>query len=153
MTPTRPYFVRAVFDWLLDNHCTPFLAVNADFPEVEVPLEHVDDGQITLNISPSAVANFHMDNEYVSFSARFSGTARNILVPMGAVLGVYAKENGQGMAFPDEELYSQQFEENAADIEQSHADLSAVEKNIEDDASDNKGPDKPKKRPSLKVVK
>lgn len=156
MTPTRPYFLRAVFDWLLDNSCTPFLAVNADFPEVYVPLEHVEDGQITLNISPSAVANFHMDNDYVSFSAKFSGTSRDISIPLGAMLGLYARENGQGMAFPDEELYLQQLEENSVALEAKSTGLSAVESDADEDkgvADDDGGLDKPKGRPSLTVVK
>lgn len=102
MTPTRPYLLRAVYDWIVDNDCTPFLAVNAEWPEVTVPMDYVEDGQITLNVSPTAVASLHMDDDAVSFNARFSGTPRNIYVPMGAVIGIYARENGQGMAFPDE---------------------------------------------------
>ena len=106
MTPTRPYFLRAVYEWILDNDCTPYLAVNATLPSVEVPPEHIEDGQITLNLSPSAIVGLTMDNYGVQFSARFSGVARNISVPIAAVIGIYAKENGQGMAFPEEEFAS-----------------------------------------------
>jgi stringent starvation protein B len=168
MTPSRPYFLRAVFDWLLDNGCTPFLAVNADFPAVEVPAEFIEDGQITLNISPSAVANFHMDNEFIMFNARFSGVSRSITVPIGAVLGIFAKENGQGMAFPDEPAYLDGVE---ADLEfegeepsVSSTSLSAVPSSDDVPAhsasTDENGDDEPptppvspKKKPSLKVVK
>lgn len=102
MTPTRPYFLRAVYQWIVDNDCTPFLAVDAQLPGVNVPQEFVEDGQITLNLAPSAIAYLQMENSHIEFSARFSGTPRNIYIPMAAVLGIYARENGQGMAFPEE---------------------------------------------------
>lgn len=103
MTPTRPYFLRAVYEWIVDNDCTPYMAVNATISSVQVPSEHVVDGKIILNLSPGAIANLHISNDAVEFGARFSGVARNIFVPMPAVLGIYAKENGQGMAFPADE--------------------------------------------------
>ncbi|HEY9032709.1 MAG TPA: ClpXP protease specificity-enhancing factor [Pseudomonadales bacterium] len=102
MTPARPYLLRAVYQWIVDNHCTPYLAVDATVADVSVPQEYVEDGQITLNVSPTAVAQLHMDNDCVSFNARFAGTPRSVMVPMLAVIGIYARENGQGMAFPDE---------------------------------------------------
>ena len=105
MKPTRPYFLRAIYDWIIESQCTPFLAVNADYPGVDVPLEFSEDGQITLNILPSAVSHFMMDDDAVSFNARFSGASRQLFVPMGAVLGLYAKESGEGMAFPEESFY------------------------------------------------
>ena len=132
MTPSKPYFLRAVYEWIIDNDCTPFVAVNAEMPAVEVPLEHVEDGQITLNLSPTAIANLHMDNHLVQFSARFGGVSRDICVPINAVLGIYAKENGQGMAFPENEEF---YEENDADLEPDPE------------------PPRPSGRPSLKVVK
>lgn len=131
MTPTRPYFLRAVYQWILDNNCTPFLAVNAQLPGVSVPVEYVEDGQITLNISPSAVAYLQLENTHVEFNARFGGTPRNIYVPMAAVLGIYARENGQGMAFPDE-----------------------YDGDIEEEYEPDEEPEPPKPgRPQLKVVK
>lgn len=105
MTPTRPYFVQAIFDWILDNELTPFLSVSAEYPSTEVPFDFVEDGQITLNISPSAVHNFYLDKEAISFQARFSGASMSVYVPMGAIIGLYAKENGHGMAFPEEQYY------------------------------------------------
>jgi stringent starvation protein B len=110
MTPSRPYFVRAIFDWVVDNDCTPYLSVFAGFPTVDVPLEFIEDEHITLNISPSAVVDFHFDNEAISFKARFSGVSRTLYIPMGSIVGLFAKENGQGMGFPDEVFYQEQAE-------------------------------------------
>jgi stringent starvation protein B len=117
MTPSRPYFVRAIFDWVVDNECTPYLSVFAGFPGVDVPLEFVEDEHITLNISPSAVVDFHFDNEAISFKARFSGVSRSLFIPMGAIVGLFAKENGQGMGFPDELFYQEQAEALSAAID------------------------------------
>lgn len=100
MTSNRPYLLRAIYEWLVDNNCTPHLVVFANVPGVQVPLQHVNkDGQIILNVSPSAVKDLFIANEAVSFSARFSGVVNNIYVPCGAVLGIYGRENGQGMMF------------------------------------------------------
>ena len=100
MTSNRPYLLRAIFEWLVDNNCTPHLVVFANADGVAVPQQHVNkDGQIILNIAPSAVKDLFIANEAVSFSARFSGIVNNIYVPCGAVLGIYGRENGQGMMF------------------------------------------------------
>lgn len=103
MTPNRPYLIRAMHEWICDNGLTTHLAVDANYPGAEVPLEFVQDGQIVLNIAPRAVTNFSADNEAILFSARFGGVPRQIRVPVNAVMAVFARENGQGMAFdPDE---------------------------------------------------
>ena len=102
MTPNRPYLLRAFYDWMVDNDCTPHLVVNADYPAVQVPMQFVQDGQIVLNISPSAVTQFDMDNQQLSFNARFSGQPMQVYVPMGAVLAIYARENGEGTVFTQE---------------------------------------------------
>jgi stringent starvation protein B len=104
MTPSRPYFVRAIYEWILDNNLTPYLLVNASYPNTQVPVEYIRDGRIILNLTPSAIRNLHMGNEQIEFSARFGGQARNLFVPVGAVLGVYAKENGKGMFFDESEI-------------------------------------------------
>ncbi|MAR89899.1 MAG: ClpXP protease specificity-enhancing factor [Pseudomonadota bacterium] len=104
MTPSRPYFVRAVYEWILDNELTPYLLVSATYPGVQVPSEFVSEGKIILNLAPSAIRNLHMGNDEVAFSARFSGQARNLRVPIGALLAIYAKENGQGMFFEEDEI-------------------------------------------------
>ena len=102
MTPNRPYLLRAFYDWIVDNKCTPHLVVNAEYASVQVPVQFVQDGQIVLNISPSAVTQFDMDNTQLSFSARFSGQPMQVYVPMGAVLAIYARENGEGTVFTQE---------------------------------------------------
>lgn len=105
MTPRRPYLVRAMYEWLLDNQLTPHLAVDADYPGCQVPWQFVQDGQIILNISPSAVTNFTADNDAVQFNARFSGNPHRVIVPMGAILALYARENGAGSMFEPEPYY------------------------------------------------
>lgn len=102
MTSNRPYMLRAMYDWICDNGLTVHLLVNANFPGSEVPQEFVNDGQIVLNITPGAVQHFYMDMERISFAARFRGIAREISVPAGAVLAIFARENGQGMSFEPE---------------------------------------------------
>lgn len=105
MSSSRPYIVRALYDWIIENDCTPYILVNAFADKVEVPQEHVKDGQIILNISPSAVQSLFIGAEAVDFDGRFAGIPKRVFVPMTAVMGIYAKENGQGMIFdPDANL-------------------------------------------------
>lgn len=99
MTSSRPYLLRALYEWILENECTPYIVVNAYADSVQVPQEYVKDGQIILNISPSAVHALQMDNEAVEFSGRFAGIPTPVYVPIQAVMGIYARENGQGMVF------------------------------------------------------
>lgn len=102
MTSTRPYLLRALYDWIVDNNCTPYVMVNTEFTQVEVPREFIENGKIVLNISPQAVQGLSLENEWVNFSARFSGRSLPILFPVKAVLAIYAKENGKGMFFQPE---------------------------------------------------
>ncbi|RUO34047.1 ClpXP protease specificity-enhancing factor [Aliidiomarina soli] len=102
MSPQRPYLLRAMYDWLVDNQCTPHLIVDATLEFVDVPQEHVQDGQIVLNVHPDAVTRFTMDLNHVSFEARFGGATRRIWVPMTAVTAIYARENGAGTIFEQE---------------------------------------------------
>jgi len=125
MTPNRPYLIRAVNEWLLDNGCTPHLLVNAEAPGVEVPRQYIQDGKIVLNIGPNAVEGLRVTNEEVTFLARFSGVSQLVSLPINAVLAIYAKENGRGMMFGEEE----------------------------DGGPGPEGPDDKPTRPSLKVVK
>ena len=99
MTSHRPYLVRALYEWILDNNCTPYILVNALEQGVEVPQNHVKDGQIVLNISPTAVQGLLVANEGLEFHGRFGGIPTRVYVPSHAIMGVYAKENGQGMIF------------------------------------------------------
>ncbi len=102
MTPKRPYLLRAIHEWLVDNHLTPHLLVDAGRDGVQVPEAYVRDGQIVLNIAPGAVRDLELANDLVSFSARFGGVPMQVRVPPEAVLGIYARENGHGMMFLDE---------------------------------------------------
>lgn len=138
MNSSRPYLVRALYEWIVDNDCTPHLLVNAEFAGVQVPPGFASDGQIVLNVSPSAVRHLHMDNDAVSFEGRFGGTPYSLYVPTAAILAIYARENGQGMVF---------------DLEPPVPD-----DDEDGDGSDDQGPPdgeppRPSGRPSLKVVK
>ena len=121
LSPTRPYMVRAIFEWLEDNNLTPYIMVDTNQPNVNVPLEYIEDGRIVLNIASRATGNLKIDNDYVHFNARFGGVSREIWVPMSALMGIYAKENSQGMFFDASEYdnyqstTSQQTSENATD--------------------------------------
>lgn len=103
MTPSKPYLIRAIYDWLVDNELTPYLVVDVAHEEIQVPMEYVEDGRIILNISPRACRGLHLDNDRIVFSARFSGIVHQIFVPPLAVQAIYAKENGRGMVFSEEE--------------------------------------------------
>ena len=96
---TRPYLIRALYEWCTDHGFTPYVAVLVD-DSVQVPREYVRNGEIVLNISPEATSALRLGNEYIEFKARFAGTARDIMVPVDRVIAIYARENGQGMAFP-----------------------------------------------------
>ncbi len=133
MSPSRPYIMRALYEWIVDNDCTPYILVDATIENVMVPEQYVKDGQIVLNISPTAVMDLDINNAAVAFNGRFGGVATDIFVPVGAVIGIYARENGQGMVFEPE----------------------TGEPPPEDTPPDSGGPDggKIERRPSLKVVK
>jgi stringent starvation protein B len=98
-TSTRPYLIRALYEWCTDNGFTPYVAVLVD-EHVRVPNEYVKDGEIVLNISFDATSSLKLGNDFIEFKARFAGTAREIMVPISHVIAIYARENGQGMAFP-----------------------------------------------------
>ncbi|MFA5825261.1 MAG: ClpXP protease specificity-enhancing factor [Gallionellaceae bacterium] len=95
---TKPYLIRAIYDWCADSGLTPYLAVQAD-EYTQVPMGYVKDGKIVLNISVDAVRNLHMGNEDISCSGRFGGVSHQIIVPIASVMGIFAKENGQGLVF------------------------------------------------------
>ena len=103
MTSSRPYLVRAIYQWICDNGLTPYLLVDAAAQDCMVPVEHIQDGKIILNIAPMAVNGLVLGDEAVTFSARFSGRSESIYAPIEAVLAIYARENGQGMMFADDE--------------------------------------------------
>ena len=103
MTSSRPYLMRAVYEWIVDNNMTPYMLVNAQLPDVNVPQEHVSNGKIILNIAPEAVQNLDMAGNEVGFHARFGGKPMHVRVPITAALAIYARENGRGMVFNDDE--------------------------------------------------
>jgi|SRR5690554_1621295 len=103
MSSQKPYLIRAIYQWLLDNQCTPYLLVNTYHQGVVVPEQYVRDGRIVLNLAPDAINNLNMDNDWVSFSARFSGKAMDLFIPVIAIQAIYGKENNEGMFFSEEE--------------------------------------------------
>lgn len=103
MLSTKPYLVRAFYDWILDSGCTPYVAINATLPNCYVPKEHVQNGEIVFNISPQAVRQLNITNDFIEFNASFSGSILTISAPIKAILAIYAEENGQGMFFDSED--------------------------------------------------
>ena len=99
MTSSRPYLIRALYEWIVDNEMTPYIVVDSSADGLVVPTQYVQDGQIVLNISPRAVEKLELTNTHIAFSARFGGAALNVWVPPKAVLAIYARENGEGMMF------------------------------------------------------
>ena len=106
-SPKRPYLLRAYYDWLVDNSFTPYLVVDATYLGVNVPVEYVKDGQIVLNLSANATGNLQLTNDFIQFNARFKGVSRELYIPMGAALAIYARENGDGVMFEPEEVYDE----------------------------------------------
>lgn len=109
MTSNKPYIIRAFYEWILDNNLTPHIAVDATLPYVEVPEEYVMEGKIILNLQPSAIHNVVLGNEWISFSTRFNGASVDINLPIGAIIAIYARENGQGIEFMAEALTDDPF--------------------------------------------
>ena len=103
MNSSRPYLLRAFYEWIVDNHSTPYIVVNADMPGVYVPRDYVENGRIVLNVSPEAVKALFIRNDHVEFNARFAGIPYDIYVPIKCISAIYAKENGRGMVFKDDE--------------------------------------------------
>ena len=103
MTSSKPYLVRALYEWILDNDNTPYILVDSTADQVSIPNGIDSDGKVVLNLAPTAIQNLEMTNEIVSFSARFNGVSEHIFVPVPALLAIYARENGEGMMFPAEE--------------------------------------------------
>ncbi|VFP82904.1 Stringent starvation protein B [Candidatus Erwinia haradaeae] len=99
LTDRRPYIIRALYEWMIDNHLTPHLVINIDIPAVVVPIEYARNGQIILNIAPNAVENIDFKNEKISFSARFKGLLKNITAPPSSVIAIFARENSEGIIF------------------------------------------------------
>ncbi len=161
LSARRPYLLRAFYDWLLDNDLTPHLVVDINLPGVMVPLEYARDGQIVLNIAPRAVGNLELTNEEVHFNARFGGVPRQVVVPMIAVMAIYARENGAGTMFEPEPAYDQLAEQGETRPAQPESIMSVVDGDLPDDApesgvqEDDEPPQPPRGggRPALRIVK
>jgi len=132
-TSTKPYLLRAVYEWCVDNGYTPQIAVLVD-AGTRVPAEHVRDGEIVLNIGPLAANRLKMGNDIIECSARFSGVARDLVIPVAAVTAIYARETGQGMSFDREKAAETSAHDGAG-------------------APDPKDPQKPRNRPALRRIK
>jgi len=142
LTSTKPYLVRAIHEWCMDNNLTPHLLVSVD-AKTRVPMAYVKDGEIVLNLSYTATKDLHLDNEAVVFSARFGGISQNLYIPMQAVRGIFARENSQGMFF--------EIDADSTDLE-----LNLSDENITETTSDKplEASDKVKsKKPTLTIVK
>jgi stringent starvation protein B len=103
MTSSKPYLVRALYEWILDNDNTPYILVDTSSDQVSIPNGIASDGKVVLNLAPAAIQNLEMTNDFISFSARFNGVGEQIFVPVTSLLAIYARENGEGMMFPNEE--------------------------------------------------
>jgi stringent starvation protein B len=124
MTPRRPYFIRAIYEWISDNHLTPYIAVDAELPNVSVPTDYVKDGRIVFDISFTATNKLRTGNDAIEFEARFSGKIEHIYIPINAVMAIYAKENSLGMVFTPEDI------ENYKSLESdsSHEPITSIKK-------------------------
>ncbi len=140
---TRPYLIRALYDWCSENGFTPYVAVKVD-NSVQVPREYVQGGEIVLNVSMDATSSLKLGNEFIEFKARFGGKPRDIMVPIHRVMAIYARENGQGMAFPVSD-----------DAAVSSATLTSVgvQDSAELDGDDPAPPSPSPSRPTLKRIK
>lgn len=103
MTSSKPYLIRALYEWILDNETTPYILVDTGSDQVLIPAGIASDGKVVLNLSPAAIQNLEMTNEHISFSARFNGVAEDLFCPVSSIMAIYARENGEGMMFPAEE--------------------------------------------------
>lgn len=171
MHSSRPYLARALYEWLVDNELTPYLVVDATFPDVEVPRQFVQNGQIVLNVAPTAVRDLMIENDAIGFNARFGGHPMQVMIPMPALIAIYARENGAGMVFGHEpELDSPEAESevpsstgNEKDADKGHKPpLSIAEPSAADDSekgskqpkqAETKDTNKSSKKPTLRVIK
>ena len=148
MLSNRPYLIRAMYEWMVDNEWTPHLQVDANYPGIQIPRAFVQEGGIVFNVSPSAVQALDMKNDWFQFRARFQGVEQVVSFPPEAVLAIFARENGQGMPFPPEPYPEQ------ADEPDTKPTLSAVESEGDNADSESKtGKKSAQKKPTLSVVK
>jgi len=154
MTSTRPYLIRAIYEWIIENRCTPYILVNANAVGVRVPRQAIKDGQVLLNVAPHAIDRLELGLEEVRFNARFSGVSQSICAPTAAVLAIYAHENGQGMMFPAEaNIAADQQAGEAAQPAEAPAPLLTSVADGQQDRADQTPTAPERARPSLRIVK
>ncbi len=161
----RPYLIRAIYEWAVDNNYTPHVVVAADAPGVSVPQQFVKEGRITLNLSPMAVQSLHLDQEPMWFSARFGGRPFDVVMPSGSILAVFARENGEGVVFGEVEVAEPAAAPASQPVERRGAHLQVASRNEPDakpegepqaptgSSDDDPEPPKPRGRAHLRVVK
>ncbi|MBN8888267.1 MAG: ClpXP protease specificity-enhancing factor [Rudaea sp.] len=142
MTSNRPYLLRAMYEWIADNGMTPYILVDANAPGVKVPKSAIKDGRVVLNVAARAVAQLELGTDRVRFMARFAGVSQVVEAPIGAVLAIYAQENGQGMMFPAENAPPAPAQPTLAAVEDTETPVAPTTE-----------PPAPKKGPHLRVVK
>lgn len=120
MTSTRPYLIRAIYDWIVDNGMTPHLLVDSQQDEVDVPRQYEQEGKIVLNISPTATQNLEVNNDAVTFEARFDGKPTTVYIPITYVLAIYTRENGQGMMFGEDNEITPPPDPNSPSTKRAH---------------------------------
>lgn len=143
MLSNRPYLLRAFYQWIVDNSCTPILVVDATHPRCKIPKDYAEGGEIVFNISPSAIRDLKMANDCIEFKASFSGVIHIIYAPIKAVLAVYAEENGEGIFFDAED------EDDGSD---SVVQLTSIEGGMETMRQEATSSSQPKSKPFLKLV-
>lgn len=146
MKPRRPYLLRALYEWIVDSGEVPNILVDAEIEGVEVPLEHVRDGQIVLNISPQAIRNLNLGNEYIMCEGRFSGRSVELVLPIESVRAIYCRDSGQGLAFDDEDMVT---DETSTDVEIKTPAEPTLKSNPEPQAS---RPGSDDNKPTLRLV-
>ncbi|MBB3191619.1 ClpXP protease specificity-enhancing factor [Halomonas cerina] len=156
MQSSRPYLARALYQWLLDNELTPYIVVDAEQPGVEVPRQFVQNGQIVLNLGPTAVRDLFMENDAIGFAARFGGQPMQVWVPTEALVALYARENGVGMVFGHEPVMPEVPADEADDSTQDAGPSLAGVESGGQDAEETEGKEaasRHKGRPALRVIK
>lgn len=154
---TKPYLLRAMYQWCIDYGFTPYLSVKVD-GNTRVPLEHVKDGVIVLNIGSNATRHFTISNDEVAFYTRFNGISREVLVPIGAVTGIFSRENGEGLAFPVESVAEGAAQDSPSiaddtDVVASPSSKKPIDPAVGDGSPTDDQPGGPKGRAKLRVVK
>lgn len=162
MSSQRPYLLRALYEWIADNGMTPHVLVNAAMPSVRVPLHAVKEGRIVLNIAERAVAKLELGNDLLRFTARFAGVSQVVSVPLEAVIAIYARETGQGMALPEEvraapSAPAQPTTSGPVAVESDPVDAQHAEEDIDESSSGQSSQDRPTEPPKrgnhLRIVK